>query len=42
VTKVPILGSIPLIGYLFQHHETEVTKRDLVIEVTPHILAEQQ
>lgn len=42
VTKVPILGSIPGIGYLFQHHTSGVTKRDLVIEVTPRILPEQQ
>jgi len=42
VTKVPILGSLPGIGYLFQHHVTGVSKKDLVIEVTPRILAEQQ
>ena len=42
VSKVPFLGSIPGIGYLFQHHVTGVTKKDLVIEVTPRILAEQQ
>ena len=42
VSKVPILGSIPGIGYLFQHHVTGVSKKDLVIEVTPRILAEQQ
>lgn len=42
VTKVPILGSIPVIGYLFQHHVSGVVKRDLVIEVTPRILPEQQ
>jgi len=42
VSKVPILGSIPGLGYLFQHHSTQVIKKDLVIEVTPRILAEQQ
>jgi len=42
VTKVPILGSLPLIGYLFQHHAITTSKRDLVIEVTPHIVPEQQ
>jgi type IV pilus secretin PilQ/predicted competence protein len=40
VTKVPLLGSIPGLGYLFQHHTTSVTKKDLVIEVTPRILPE--
>ena len=42
VTKVPLLGSIPLIGALFQHHSITSSKRDLVIEVTPRILPEQQ
>jgi type IV pilus secretin PilQ/predicted competence protein len=42
VTKVPILGSIPVIGLLFQHHSTTMSKKDLVIEVTPHIMPEQQ
>jgi type IV pilus secretin PilQ/predicted competence protein len=42
VTKVPILGSIPIIGYLFQHHDITTRKTDLVIEVTPRILPEQQ
>jgi type IV pilus secretin PilQ/predicted competence protein len=41
VTKVPILGSIPLIGYLFQHQSIQTRKTDLVIEVTPRILPEQ-
>ena len=42
ITKVPLLGSIPFLGYLFQHRSVVATKRDLVIEVTPRILAEQQ
>jgi type IV pilus secretin PilQ/predicted competence protein len=42
ITRVPILGSIPGIGYLFQHHTSGVRKTDLVIEVTPRILPEQQ
>jgi type II secretory pathway component GspD/PulD (secretin) len=40
VKKVPILGSIPLIGYLFQHHRVQTTRLDLVIEVTPHIVGD--
>ena len=40
VTKVPVLGQIPGIGLLFQHHDTQSSKKDLVIEVTPHILPE--
>jgi type II secretory pathway component HofQ len=30
------------VGALFQHQNTTVTKKDLVIEVTPHILLEQK
>lgn len=41
VTKFPILGDIPGLGLLFQHHNITVSKKDLVIEVTPHILPEQ-
>jgi len=42
ITKVPILGSIPLLGLLFQHQSITSNKKDLVIEVTPRILPEQQ
>jgi type IV pilus secretin PilQ/predicted competence protein len=42
VNKVPLLGSLPGIGYFFQHHNTGLTKRDLVIEVTPRIMPDQQ
>ena len=42
VTKVPLLGDIPLLGLLFQHHASQLDKLDLVIEVTPHIMPEQQ
>jgi len=41
VAKVPLLGDIPLIGYLFQHQSIQTRKTDLVIEVTPHIVPEQ-
>jgi len=42
ITKVPVLGDIPLVGYLFQHHSIDANKKDLVIEVTPRILPEQR
>jgi type IV pilus secretin PilQ/predicted competence protein len=42
VTKVPLLGSIPVLGLLFQHHSITTSKKDLVIEVTPRILPDQQ
>jgi type II secretory pathway component GspD/PulD (secretin) len=39
-TKVPLLGDIPWLGALFRHESTTSSKRDLVIEVTPHLLPE--
>jgi type IV pilus assembly protein PilQ len=41
VTKVPLLGDLPYLGVLFQHHSTGLDKTDLVIEVTPHLMPEQ-
>lgn len=40
-TKLPILGDIPGLGVFFQHTSSQVSKKDLVIEVTPRILVEQ-
>lgn len=42
VTKFPILGDIPVLGVFFRHTNNTLTKKDLVIEVTPHILPEQR
>jgi len=39
-TGVPLLKDIPLIGYLFKHMATSTSKRDLIIFVTPHIVAQ--
>ncbi len=38
ITKVPILGDIPLIGGAFRHKDKEDTERELIIFLTPHIL----
>lgn len=38
-TGVPLLKDIPLIGYLFKHMANSTSKRDLIIFVTPHIVA---
>jgi len=35
-TKIPILGSIPLLGFLFRHTEEAVERTNLLIFVTPH------
>jgi len=38
VRQPPILGDLPLIGWLFRRTETKRDKRNLVILVTPHII----
>jgi type IV pilus assembly protein PilQ len=37
-TKVPILGDIPLLGNVFQSHDNERHKRNLLVFVTPTII----
>jgi type II secretory pathway component GspD/PulD (secretin) len=41
VKKVPLLGQIPLLGLLFQHHRDETNRFDLVIEITPRIVGDE-
>ncbi len=36
--KVPLLGDIPLIGWLFKTHTTTSTKTNMFIFITPHII----
>ena len=38
VNKIPILGDIPFLGWLFKHRTTQTDKTDLVIFITPTIL----
>ena len=40
VKKVPILGDIPLLKYLFRHYRMEKTQTDLLIEITPTLITE--
>ena len=40
VTKVPFLGYIPLIGWLFTHVITTRQNTDLVIFITPTIVSD--
>jgi type II secretory pathway component GspD/PulD (secretin) len=37
-TKIPFLGSLPLIGRAFRNDNTTSTRNELIIVVTPHIL----
>jgi type IV pilus assembly protein PilQ len=36
--KIPLLGSIPLLGYIFRYNEEEKEHREVVVFITPHIL----
>lgn len=38
--KVPILGDIPLLGLLFQRHQSTKTKTELLIFLTPHVASD--
>ena len=38
IRKVPFLGDIPLLGWFFKKKEKTVTKTDLMIFLTPHII----
>lgn len=40
VYKVPLLGDIPILGYLFKRTEKKPRKVDLLIFITPHIVKE--
>jgi general secretion pathway protein D len=37
-TKIPLLGDIPLIGWLFKYQSKHVTKANLLIFLTPHVV----
>lgn len=39
-SKVPLLGDIPLLGFLFRNSDRSDTKRELLIFVTPKVLQE--
>ena len=41
VTKVPLLGDIPILGYLFKYQTTEKKKTNLLILLTPYIIKDQ-
>ena len=36
--KVPLLGDIPILGWLFKYKTTKVEKTNLMIFITPHII----
>ena len=42
VNKVPILGDIPLLGWLFKSSTKQVQKTNLLVFVTPHIVRQYE
>jgi general secretion pathway protein D len=41
VSKVPFLGSLPIIGWLFRSEDTTRTKTNLLLFLTPYIIRDQ-
>jgi len=41
VTKVPLLGDLPLIGWLFKNNSTQSTKNELLVFITPRVVNER-
>lgn len=39
-TQVPVLGDLPLLGFLFRNRSVTREKRNMVVLVTPHIIKE--
>jgi general secretion pathway protein D len=42
VTKIPILGDIPLLGWLFKATNTTISKSNLLVFLTPHIVRQYE
>jgi Flp pilus assembly secretin CpaC len=40
VNKIPLLGDIPLLGYLFRRSQKTRARSEIVLVVTPHILSD--
>lgn len=40
VNKVPLLGDLPLVGNLFKNSQSSSSRNELIIVVTPHIIAD--
>ena len=38
IKKTPVVGDIPVFGYLFRKKEKTVAKTDIIIFLTPHII----
>ena len=38
--QVPLLGSLPGVGFLFRHKSEETVKKEIIVLITPHIVCE--
>jgi general secretion pathway protein D len=38
IQKVPLLGDLPILGYLFRHEKTDLTNSELLIFMTPYVI----
>lgn len=41
-SKLPLLGDIPVLGYLFKHKSVSYSKSNLLVFITPHIVTKRQ
>ncbi len=41
VSKVPVLGSLPILGWLFRSESTKKQKTNLLLFLTPYIIRDQ-
>jgi len=42
VSKTPLLGDIPVIGFLFRNSTTTNSKQEMVIMITPRIIKDTE
>jgi len=42
VSKVPLLGDLPILGWLFKQEQKEIKQSVLTLFITPHMLREGQ
>jgi len=40
--KVPLLGDVPLLGYLFRNERVDTVKREVIIVITPYVLPDNK
>ena len=38
--KVPLLGDLPLIGWLFQHNTDRVSNNEMIVFITPYVISD--